>query len=49
VQAAKAHADQAALNLRYTKIVAPEDGIVGDKTVELSTQVAPAQELMAIT
>jgi membrane fusion protein (multidrug efflux system) len=49
VQAAKAQADQAALNLQYTKIVAPEDGIVGDKTVELSTQVAPAQELMAIT
>jgi membrane fusion protein (multidrug efflux system) len=49
VQAAKAQADQAALNLQYTKIVAPEDGIVGDKTVELSSQVAPAQELMAIT
>jgi membrane fusion protein (multidrug efflux system) len=49
VQAAKAQVDQAALNLRYTKIVAPEDGIIGDKSVELSTQVAPAQELLALT
>jgi membrane fusion protein (multidrug efflux system) len=49
VQAARAQAEQAALNLQYTKILAPEDGIVGDKSVELSSQIAPAQELMAIT
>jgi membrane fusion protein, multidrug efflux system len=46
---AKAQADQAELNLQYTKIYAPEDGIVGDKQVQLASQVAPGQELFAIT
>jgi membrane fusion protein, multidrug efflux system len=46
---AKAQADQAQLNLEYTKIYAPEDGIVGDKQVQLASQVAPGQELFAIT
>jgi membrane fusion protein, multidrug efflux system len=48
-KAAKARADQAQLNLEYTKIYAPEDGIIGDKTVQLGTQVAPGQELMDLT
>lgn len=47
--AAKAQADMAELNLEYTRIYAPEDGIIGDKTVELNTQVAPGQEMFALT
>ena len=47
--AAKAQADQAELNLEYTRIYAPEDGIIGDKQVQVATQVAPGQELFALT
>ena len=46
---AKAQADQAELNLQYTRIYAPEDGIIGDKQVQRATQVAPGQELFALT
>ncbi len=46
---AKARADQAELNLEYTRIFAPEDGIVGDKQVQIATQVAAGQELFALT
>ncbi len=46
---AKAQADQAELNLEYTRIYAPEDGIIGDKQVQIATQVAPGQELFALT
>ena len=49
LQAAQAQVDQAALNLTYTKIYAPADGIIGDKSVQLGTQVAPGQEMMALT
>lgn len=48
-QMALAQANQAELNLEYTRIYAPEDGIVGDKQVQVATQVAPGQELFAIT
>src|ERR1700730_11223218 len=44
----KADLDQAALNLQYTKIVAPVNGIVSDRTVEVRQNVAPGQELMKI-
>ena len=47
--AAKAQADQAELNYEYTRIYAPEDGVIGDKQVQLATQVAPGQELFALT
>ena len=47
--AAKAQADQSELNLEYTRIYAPEDGIIGDKQVQVATQVAPGQELFALT
>jgi membrane fusion protein (multidrug efflux system) len=40
--------DQARLNLSYTKIVAPADGIVGRKTVEVGHNVSPGQQLMAV-
>jgi len=44
----KADLDQAQLNLRYTKIVAPVAGLVSDRTVEVGQNVAPGQELMKI-
>lgn len=48
-QASQAQADRAELNLEYTRIYAPEDGIIGDKNVQLSTQVTPGQEMFALT
>ena len=48
VQRKKADLDQAALNLQYTKIVAPVNGIVSNRTVEIGQNVAPGQELMKI-
>jgi membrane fusion protein (multidrug efflux system) len=47
-QQKKADLDQAQLNLQYTKIVAPVDGIVSDRTVEVGQNVAPGQELMKV-
>ena len=49
VTAAAAQVEQAKLNLSYCKILAPEAGIIGNKTVEVGQQVAPGQELLAIT
>ncbi|HVW07781.1 MAG TPA: HlyD family secretion protein [Bryobacteraceae bacterium] len=49
VRAAKSQVDQALLNLSYCKIVAPADGIVGNKTVEVGQHLAPGQELFALT
>ncbi|HUA33661.1 MAG TPA: HlyD family secretion protein [Candidatus Binataceae bacterium] len=46
--AAKATLDQALLNLSYTKIVAPVDGIVGKRSVEVGQHVDPGEELLAI-
>ncbi len=40
--------DQALLNLSYTKIVAPVDGVVGKKNAEPGQQVAPGQQLMSV-
>jgi membrane fusion protein (multidrug efflux system) len=39
--------DQAVLNLSYTRIFAPVDGIIGKKNAEPGQQVAPGQQLMA--
>ncbi len=39
--------EQAQLNLSYTKILAPVDGIIGKKNAEPGQQVAPGQQLMA--
>jgi membrane fusion protein (multidrug efflux system) len=47
--AAKAQDDQAELNFEYTRIYAPEDGVIGDKQVQVATQVAPGQEMFALT
>jgi membrane fusion protein (multidrug efflux system) len=49
VEAAKTQVEQAALNLQYCKILAPADGIVGDKTVEVGQHLAPGQEMFAVT
>jgi membrane fusion protein (multidrug efflux system) len=39
--------DQAMLNLSYTKIVAPIDGVIGKKNAEPGQQVSAGQQLMA--
>jgi membrane fusion protein, multidrug efflux system len=47
-QRKKADLDQAELNLQYTRILAPVNGIVSDRTVEVGQNVAPGQELMKV-
>jgi membrane fusion protein, multidrug efflux system len=47
-QRMKAELEQAQLNLQYTKVVAPVNGIVSDRTVEVGQNVAPGQELMKV-
>ncbi len=44
----KAALDQAQLNLGYTSIVAPVDGVVGKRSVQVGDNVAIGQDLMAI-
>ena len=48
VEQAQAQLDQARLNLGYTKIVAPEDGIVTRKSVEIDQNVSAGQNLMTL-
>ena len=45
----KAQADQAELNLEYTRIYAPEDGIIGDKQVQVASRVTAGQQLLSLT
>jgi membrane fusion protein, multidrug efflux system len=47
--AAKAELDQALLNLGYTKIYAPANGIVGKRAVQLGSRIQPGQTLMFVT
>jgi membrane fusion protein, multidrug efflux system len=47
-QLKKADLDQAQLNLQYTKIIAPVEGVVSDRTVEVGQNVAPGQELLKL-
>lgn len=47
-QRKKADLDQAQLNLQYTKIVAPVNGVVSNRTVEVGQNVSPGQELMKV-
>jgi membrane fusion protein (multidrug efflux system) len=49
VQTAKAGLDRAILNLGYTRIVAPADGIIGLRTGELGQRVEPGESLMELT
>ncbi|MFY9856104.1 MAG: HlyD family secretion protein, partial [Terracidiphilus sp.] len=48
VAQAEAQLDQAKLNLSYTKIVAPEAGIITRKSVEINQNVAPGQNLLML-
>ena len=44
----KAALDQAELNLQYTKVVAPVNGIVSNRTVEVGQNVSIGQEMMKV-
>ena len=44
----KAALDQAQLNLGYTTIVAPVDGVVGKRSVQVGDNIGVGQDLMAI-
>src|SRR5437762_10461896 len=48
VGAARAARDQAALNLSYTRVIAPSSGVVSKKTVELGQLVQAGQPLMTV-
>jgi len=48
VEQAQAELDQAKLNLSYTKIVAPEAGIITRKSVEIDQNVSAGQNLMTL-
>jgi membrane fusion protein (multidrug efflux system) len=48
VEQQKALLDQAELNLKYTTIVAPIDGVVGKKSVAVGQNVSAGQEMMAV-
>lgn len=45
---AQAEVETAQLNLDYTQIVAPEDGVVTNKTVQIGEIVSPGQGLMVV-
>jgi membrane fusion protein (multidrug efflux system) len=47
-QRSKTAVDQAQLNLQYTTIVAPVDGIVGKRSVQAGQNVSSGQDLMAV-
>ncbi len=48
VEEAEAGVETAQLNLGYTQIVAPEDGVVTNKTVQVGQIVSPGQGLMEV-
>jgi membrane fusion protein (multidrug efflux system) len=48
MKTAQAAVEQARLNLQYARIVAPVDGIVGQKSVEVGENIQPGQALMAV-
>jgi membrane fusion protein, multidrug efflux system len=48
VQGAQAALDQALLNLSYTKIIAPFNGVIGKRSVETGQRVQPGEQLMAV-
>ncbi len=48
VAQAQAQLDQAKLNLSYTKIIAPENGIVTRKSVEINQNVSVGQNMMTL-
>ena len=44
----KAALDQAQLNLQYTTISAPVDGVVGQRSVQVGQNVQPGQDLLSV-
>jgi membrane fusion protein (multidrug efflux system) len=48
VAAARASRDQASLQLSYTRLTAPVNGVVSKKTVEIGQLVQPGQPLMSV-
>ncbi len=48
VEQAKSQLEQAKLNLSYTKIIAPEAGIITRKSVEINQNVSVGQNLMTL-
>ncbi len=48
MQQSQANLDQAKLNVGYTVIRAPVDGVVSRKNAEPGMQVAPGQQIMAL-
>jgi membrane fusion protein (multidrug efflux system) len=48
VAAARASRDQTALQLSYTRVIAPSNGVVSKKAVELGQLVQPGQPLMTV-
>ena len=48
VAAARASRDQASLQLSYTRVIAPSNGVVSKKAVELGQLVQPGQPLMTV-
>jgi membrane fusion protein, multidrug efflux system len=48
VEQQRALLDQADLNLKYTTIVAPVDGVVGKRSIAIGQNVSAGQQLMAV-
>jgi membrane fusion protein (multidrug efflux system) len=48
VKQAQASEDEAALNLSYTDVYAPVDGVIGERSAESGQAVTPGQELLAV-
>jgi membrane fusion protein (multidrug efflux system) len=48
VKADEARLEQARLNLSYTKIMAPVDGMVGERSVQVGNYVGPGTTLMTV-
>ncbi len=48
VKGDEAQVEQARLNLSYTRILAPVDGMVGQRTVQVGNYVAPGASLMVV-
>ena len=48
VKADQAQVDQARLNLSYTRILAPLEGMVGQRTVQVGNYVGPGAPLMSV-
>ncbi|HEX5228449.1 MAG TPA: HlyD family secretion protein [Bryobacteraceae bacterium] len=49
IVSARAAVDQTALNLSYTKIVAPVSGVVANKTVEVGQRLQPGEDMLDIS